>query len=296
MASPAAITNKNTIGGTSQKTGSPVSNKESQRKSNLYASKQKSFIDKKLTGLFQAADQSGKKINSEASSLNPEKINSEVNRRRNLSKAQHQARVGQPLTLPQTKSKSTAKEKPQGTIKSARSKIKGIRAKIAKAKKDQSVLSSEIGAEKAKKQTRKMVKKAAKNTMQRGAIYATDLIASALDLGTSGVALVVDIFVYIFTLGWLNVELFYGRLLREDKDPFISALSYDPIPMPVDPKANFLAGVVLAADAALVLAVIIMLSFNLVLIMVWVAPLLIPGLIIMNPDGFLSAMATMFAL
>jgi hypothetical protein len=280
----AAILKPNTPGGTSAQRKSRLSSSQNQAKQHAPSEFQ------------QKVNASSSKLGHEIGGLNAPKLAGEVNRRRELAKSQQQTRTNNPLAVPQARSKQSATSRP-GALSGTKTKIRGIRSKIAKAKAEHANLSKNVGADKAKEKTRKAVKKAAKNVMQRGAIYAADLIASALDLGTSGVALVVDIFVYALTLGWLNVELIYGRIIMDDKDPFISALSYDPIPIKfIDPKANFLAAVVVAADIALVFAVLILFTFQLILMMVWLAPLALPGLIALNPEGFLSIVSTMFAL
>lgn len=105
---------------------------------------------------------------------------------------------------------------------------------------------------------RKEVKKKAKAAFRRGMIIVIDLIAAALDLGTSGISFIIDFFVYIFTFGWLNLEMIYGTHIAKRKSKFISPLSWDPIPMPVDPNGLLLQGFVIAADIALGVAVVIM--------------------------------------
>ncbi|PJA45141.1 hypothetical protein CO174_04895 [Candidatus Uhrbacteria bacterium CG_4_9_14_3_um_filter_50_9] len=100
---------------------------------------------------------------------------------------------------------------------------------------------------------RSAIKKRAKAAFKRGVIWVIDLIAASFDIGTVGVSMIVDILIYTFTFGWLNLELFYGKKFRKGKDPFISPLSWDPIPMPVDPNAVILDGLVIAADIAIVI-------------------------------------------
>lgn len=112
---------------------------------------------------------------------------------------------------------------------------------------------AEIGQiiEKQKARIRKAVKRKAEAAMKRGIIYVVDLIAGCCDLGTLSITLLIDIFIYMFTFGWLNLELVYGRWFRDGKDILISPLSWDPIPVPVDPEANVLMGILVAADLAL---------------------------------------------
>jgi len=103
------------------------------------------------------------------------------------------------------------------------------------------------------------LKKKAKATFRRGAIYIVDLLAGALDLSSAGVTFVVDVMVYFFTLGWLNLELFYGTYFSKKKSRLVSPLSWDPIPMPVDKDAFILQTFVIAADLLLAIAFIMFL-------------------------------------
>lgn len=102
---------------------------------------------------------------------------------------------------------------------------------------------------------RKAVKRKLEAAAKRGIIYIVDLLAGCLDLGTAGISTLVDILFYIFTFGWLNLEMFYGTHLRKGKDLLISPLSWDPIPMPVDPDAIILQGLLVAADITLIILI-----------------------------------------
>jgi len=106
--------------------------------------------------------------------------------------------------------------------------------------------------------TQKALKKKAKAAFTRGAIYIVDLLAAALDASSTGISFVVDIFVYLFSLGWLNLEMIYGKHFAKGKSRYISPISWDPIPMPVDKDAVFLQSFVIAADIALAIAILIM--------------------------------------
>lgn len=102
------------------------------------------------------------------------------------------------------------------------------------------------------------LKKKAKAAFTRGAVYIVDLLAAALDMSSSGISFVVDIFVYLFSLGWLNLEMIYGKHFAKGKSRYISPISWDPIPMPVDKDAVFLQSFVIAADIALAIAILMM--------------------------------------
>lgn len=105
---------------------------------------------------------------------------------------------------------------------------------------------------------RKEVKKKAKAGAKRGFIFILDLIASAFDLSTAGISFIIDIFIYLFSLSWLNLEMIYGTHFTKGKSKFISPLSWDPIPMPIDPHAFWLQGIIVAADIALGVAIVIL--------------------------------------
>lgn len=125
----------------------------------------------------------------------------------------------------------------------------------------------QLAKERAKQQqiekVRAEVKKEAKAAIRRGAIWVVDLIAAALDLGSVGVAFLVDVFIYLFTLGWLNVEMIYGTHIAKKKSKFISPISWAPIPMPVDKEAIWLQSFIVAADilVAVVIATFMFFAF-----------------------------------
>lgn len=108
------------------------------------------------------------------------------------------------------------------------------------------------------RQQREEIKKVAKAAVRRGAIFVTNSIASAFDLGSSGISFLINIFIYMFTLGWLNLEMIYGRYFMKGKSKYVGPLSWDPIPMPVDKNAIILAGFVVAADIALGIAALVL--------------------------------------
>lgn len=108
----------------------------------------------------------------------------------------------------------------------------------------------------AKEKVRLKIKQYAKTTFRRGAIFVVDLLAAALDLSSSGVSFVVDCILYMFTFGWLNLEMIYGKYFAKGKSRFVGPISWAPIPMPVDKDALILSGFIVAADIALAIAVL----------------------------------------
>jgi len=95
------------------------------------------------------------------------------------------------------------------------------------------------------------IKKDAKAGMRRGMVYLVDLLAGGLDMGTGGLSFFIDIFMYGFSLGWLNLEMFYGLHLAKGKSRYISPISWAPFKIPVDEKAYMLQIAILTADLAL---------------------------------------------
>ncbi len=305
MATHAAIAPQ-TFSKNTPSSGSGVSSGEAvSRKSQFAKSSQQSFLKRQTSNLDYASGKVASKVESEANDLNPQGIKDEVNRKQQLAKSQHQARqIGTPLTMPQAPAKtdSPAEQQQPGKIASIKNAFQDAKSNIAKAKNDHYIreLNSKDGTystASAKDQTRKAVKKAAKAAMQRGAIYITNSIASAIDLGTGGVSLIINIVVHFFTLGWLNVEMIYGGFIMKDKSRFISDVSFDPIPVPLPKsmKRLVLIGAITAADMAVILAALIMFTFQLVLIMVWFSPLFLAGFALSNPSGFLGSVASIFS-
>lgn len=105
--------------------------------------------------------------------------------------------------------------------------------------------------ERQRQRIQKAVKRKVEAAAKRGIIYAVDFVAGCFDLGSSGISFLIDFIFYIFTFGWLNLEMIYGRHFRKGKDLLISPISWDPIPVPVDPEAVILQGFLVMADLAL---------------------------------------------
>ncbi|MEK7620313.1 MAG: hypothetical protein AAB413_03705 [Patescibacteria group bacterium] len=141
-------------------------------------------------------------------------------------------------------------------------RLAGIQAGVnAQAQRAQAQNQKTEQADEQTQQQREEVKKVAKATMRRGVMYVINLLASALDLGTSGIAFIVTFFLHLFTLGWLNLEMIYGKYFAKGKSKFVDPISWDPIPMAIDKEALILQGFVVAADIALGVAILV-LSFG----------------------------------
>jgi len=108
--------------------------------------------------------------------------------------------------------------------------------------------------QKAIEEQRAEVKQTMKAGFRRGIIYIVDLVAAALDLSSGFISFLVDMFVYMFSLGWLNLEMFYGKWIAKGKSRYISPISWAPFKMPVDKDAFMLQGLILMADLALMTA------------------------------------------
>ncbi|MBI4592323.1 hypothetical protein HY733_02660 [Candidatus Uhrbacteria bacterium] len=104
---------------------------------------------------------------------------------------------------------------------------------------------------------REEVKKKAKAAFRRGVIFVLDLLAAAFDLGSTGISFLVDVFIYFFTFGWLNLEMIYGKHFAKGKSRLVGPISWDPIPMPVDKEAIILQGIIVAADIAIAVSVLV---------------------------------------
>jgi len=165
-----------------------------------------------------------------------------------------QAATGTPLNIPTqtTKPKAATNAASSPTAQQPPSVFSQIKSNLARAKKPsvRGVMQAEL--QKSKDILQKEIKKKAKAAFKRGLIYVVDMIAAALDLGTVGVSMLIDFFIYVFTFMWLNLELFYGLKMRKGKDPFVSPISWDPIPMPIDPHAVILMGAIVAADVTII--------------------------------------------
>lgn len=97
-------------------------------------------------------------------------------------------------------------------------------------------------------ETQELAKLAAQRMMPRATMFLANHVASALELSTAGTAFVVTWIARLITLGWLNVEMIYGRWIAKGKDKFIAPIAWDPIPMPIDKQATILQVIVILAD------------------------------------------------
>lgn len=108
-------------------------------------------------------------------------------------------------------------------------------------------------------------KELAKKAVPRGAAFMGNGIANVLDLSTGGLAIIIDIFIYMFSLGYLNYEMFTGKL------------SWDPLPMPIDKDADLLKGIIVITDILVVIVLLVFFTLQVIVIMVMFSPALIIG-------------------
>ncbi len=159
----------------------------------------------------------------------------------------------------------------EGTLASLRRTA--LAAKAKSGEEDGNKQAQRKGVDAATEEAQKAAKKLAKQAIPRGASFIANTLASALNLGTYGIALIVTFLVYLFSLGWLNVEMILGGWVFKGKHPIISPLQWSPIPMPIDnnPKTNsiFLTACVLAADLVLIILAITVLTTVLLIIFIF---------------------------
>lgn len=117
----------------------------------------------------------------------------------------------------------------------------------------------------------------AKQNIPRGAAFVANGLAAALDLGTAGVAFLIDIFVYAFTLGFFNVQMIYGGWIAKGKSPIIPPLKWDPIPMPVDKSGIILQGLVIMANLMVIIAFVVIFAILALVLLLLFAPTLVAG-------------------
>lgn len=114
--------------------------------------------------------------------------------------------------------------------------------------------------------------KAIKQNIPRGAAYLGNGIANALDLGTGGTSLIIDVFIYLITLGYFNVQMIYGSWIAKGESNIIPPLKWDPIPMPIDKDGIILQGLVIMADIVVVIALIVLMTLQVLILLLLFAP------------------------
>ena len=106
-------------------------------------------------------------------------------------------------------------------------------------------------------------KQLAKRILPRGAAFTGQGIADGITAGTGGAGIIGTIFIYAITLGYLNYEMFTGKL------------SWEPIPMPIDKDADLLKGLIVFADILVILTLVVLFAVQVIVILIMFSPLLI---------------------
>lgn len=88
------------------------------------------------------------------------------------------------------------------------------------------------------KPSQDIAKAAVKKMIPKAAMMIANFIASALELGTGGVAFLLTFIVRFITLGWYNTEMIYGGFIMKGKHLLIGPLTWDPIPIPFIKKTS----------------------------------------------------------
>ncbi len=122
---------------------------------------------------------------------------------------------------------------------------------MARTKADQALESKE--GQQAKDKLQKEVRKTAKVAIRRGVEYVINFVCGSIDTGTVGVSLIVDIFIYAFTLVDLNIQMIWGYYIAKGKSLLFPALDWTPLKVPL-PVILLHAGLVLF-DITLVLLI-----------------------------------------
>ncbi len=110
-----------------------------------------------------------------------------------------------------------------------------------------------------KSEVRKQVKKQVKKLIIRGANFIVNAICAVLDIGTAGVGIIVTFVIQVLSLGYLNVETWYGWWYTKGKSIVIDPIEWQPIPLmdKLDKSKMIITSIVIAADLALLLLCII---------------------------------------
>lgn len=106
-------------------------------------------------------------------------------------------------------------------------------------------------------EAQELARLAAQKVIPRATLFLANHVATALELSTAGTAFVVTWIARLITLGWLNVEMIYGRWIAKGKNKFIPPIAWDPIPMPIDKQATILQIIVILADIICIIMVLL---------------------------------------
>ncbi len=146
----------------------------------------------------------------------------------------------------------------------------------------QAAVAQAMGGE--KDQARKQMKAGVKQGAKRGILGVLDSLGVAIDSSSFGITLLVDIFMYMFTLVWLDLEMlaYYKPYLR--KEPIISPLTWDPLKIPL--SVTWLHVGLVAMNFFVAGLVVLVMCLLGLLMLAQIAPLLIASWFVASGVGF----------
>jgi len=136
---------------------------------------------------------------------------------------------------------------------------------IASARRFSSSQSKEQNEEESNEE-QELTQAAMKKVIPRGAAFLANHIATALELSTAGTAFIITWLIRFMSLGWLNVEMIYGRWIAKGKSKAIPPLSWAPIPMPIDKDAKILQVIIIMADVFCIVMVLLVFALPILLL------------------------------
>jgi hypothetical protein len=139
-----------------------------------------------------------------------------------------------------------------------------------------------MGGEKDK--AREQMKAGVKQGAKRGILGVLDSLGIAVDSSSVGITMVVDIFMYMFTLAWLDLEMlaYYKPYLR--KEPIISPLTWAPLKIPL--SVTWLHIGLVALNFFVAGLVVLVMCLLALLMLAQVAPVLIATWLVASGVGF----------
>ncbi len=140
-----------------------------------------------------------------------------------------------------------------------------LKQAIASARKFSSSLSKPDSEEESGEE-QALAQAAIKKVIPRGIAFVANHIATALELSTAGTAFIITWLIRFMSLGWLNVEMIYGRWIAKGKSKAIPPISWAPIPMPIDKDAKILQVIIIMADVFCITLVLLVFAMPIILL------------------------------
>ena len=164
-----------------------------------------------------------------------------------------------------TQSDSTLTDSPIEQTATSASPTQQFKQAIASARRFSSSQSKEQNEEESNEE-QELTQAAMKKVIPRGAAFLANHIATALELSTAGTAFIITWLIRFMSLGWLNVEMIYGRWIAKGKSKAIPPLSWAPIPMPIDKDAKILQVIIIMADVFCIVMVLLVFALPILLL------------------------------